>query len=154
MERVSDVRLSQESFRGLGNGFGLGVGFVKREYRLLLSRRVYADDMSNPALGLLVQGATASTEYSFEYRDGKYIAQAGPTYQGEIFSSSIPRNSSTLSHRRCGNRRRRRAGDLVFVGCRAGTTTRATCSSSNQRPVALHSGATTDRSRADGVETS
>src|SRR5690606_10545856 len=50
-------------------------------------QNVYTDDMSNPATGLLSQTSPDPSQYSFEYRNGQFIAQAvSRTYQGEIFS--------------------------------------------------------------------
>ncbi|MCC6943129.1 MAG: hypothetical protein IT335_01050 [Thermomicrobiales bacterium] len=85
-------------------------------------QRVYSDDMSSPALGLFAQASPDPSQYSYQYRNGQFIAQAVNTYfQGEIFSfANTPDlvNSTTAVDVGIGGADEREI--YGFVGCRAG----------------------------------
>jgi len=84
---------------------------------------VYTDDMSSPALGLMSQSSPDPSQYSFQYKNGQFIAQAmSPTYRGEIFAFvNTPElfNSTTTVDVGIGGADEREI--YGFVGCRAGT---------------------------------
>ncbi len=84
---------------------------------------VYTDDMSSPALGLLSQTSPDPTQYSFEYRNGQFIAQAiSRSYQGDIFSFvGTPELSDLTVAVDVGIGGADEREIYGFVGCRAGT---------------------------------
>ncbi|MGD9714976.1 MAG: hypothetical protein AB7V46_23385, partial [Thermomicrobiales bacterium] len=83
---------------------------------------VYSDDMSNPAFGLFSQSSPDPSQYSYQYKNGQFIAQAVNTYfQGEIFSFANTPDlvdvTTTVDVGIGGADEREIYG---FVGCRAG----------------------------------
>jgi hypothetical protein len=83
---------------------------------------VYSDNMNNPAIGLLSEASPDPSQYSYEYKNGQYIAQAVNTrFQGEIYSfanTPVLYDSITAVDVGIGGADEREI--YGFVGCRAG----------------------------------
>ncbi len=84
--------------------------------------RVYSDDMSNPLTGLLSQSSPDPSQYSYQYKNGQFIAQAvNRLFQGEIFSfANTPDLVDVTTAVDVGIGGANEREIYGFVGCRAG----------------------------------
>jgi hypothetical protein len=103
----------------------LTLGLIPLGFRSTAAQQVvYTDDMSNPLTGLLSEVSPNPSQYSYDYKDGKFIAQAVDTFfNGEIFSfASTPDLFDSITAVDVGIGGADERQIYGFVGCRAGAS--------------------------------